>query len=381
MENTKTVRQLEVVNKWVSNDHKGTLIATTGFGKTYTAILAAEQIKPVSMIVVVPTLILKDQWLKELDKSKLENYQVYVINTASKTQLNCELLVLDECHTVPAVTFSEVFNTIKYEKIFCLTATIERADGNHDLIVSKAPIIDTITLDECLANGWISPYTIYNLEVPFTATEQLAYNKANNNFKFFAMKMGYGDTFGAAKNFLVNGTPEQKGWAGGYFNSMRARKACITNNTNKANITVDIINRFPNLYSIVFSESIKFADEINALIPDISVSIHSKMTAKKQREAMDVFKDGRTKKRVIASCKALSAGLDLPQLSLGIIASFNSSKLTSTQTVGRIVRKQEGKQAYIINLYTPDTQEMNWLNKKQFGVQNIKWIKSVKEII
>jgi superfamily II DNA or RNA helicase len=247
--------------------------------------------------------------------------------------------------------------------------------------MNKAPIIDTITLEECLANDWISPYTIYNLEVPFTPAAQLAYNKIDNNFKFFAMKMGYGDTFSVAKNLLVNGTKEEKGWAGGYFNSMRARKKAITDNASKAQVTVDIINRFPDLYSIVFSESISFADEINSMIPDISVSIHSKMTSKKQKEAMATFKDGRTKKRVIASCKALTAGLDLPKLSLGIIASFNSSKLASTQTVGRIVRRQEGKQAYIINLYTPNTQEVNWLKKKQLGVSNIKWIKSINEII
>lgn len=379
---TKTQRQLQVVDKWEGNNFLGTLIATTGFGKTYTAILAIKRINPVKTIVVVPTLILKSQWIKELEGNKVENVEVFVINTASKKELECDLLILDEVHTVPAVTFSEVFNTIKYNKLFCLTATIERADGNEQIVLNRAPIIDQITLDECLDNGWISPYQIYNLEVPFSPEEQTLYNKTDNAFKYFAMRLGYGgDSFKNAQIYLKSGTKEQKGIAAGYYNAMRKRKEIITNNSNKVKYTIDIINKFPELYTIVFSESIKFADMVNAQIPNISVSVHSKMTAKEQREAMKIFKDGRTKKRVIASCKALTAGLDLPKLSLGICSSFNSSKLTSTQSIGRLVRLQEGKKAIIVNLYTPATQEVSWLNKKQLGQTNIKWIKSIDDIL
>ena len=105
------------------------------------------------------------------------------------------------------------------------------------------------------------------------------------------------------------------------------------------------------------------------------------MSAKEQKEAFRLFKDGRTNKRVISSCKALTVGLDLPKLSLGIIASFNSSRLTNTQTIGRVIRPIESKQAKVINLVTPNTQEVNWLKKKIEGQINIKWIQSIEEII
>lgn len=382
---TKTERQLEVVNKWFDTNMIGTLVAVTGFGKTFTVILAIKEFYkrynyyPIT-VVVVPTLILKDQWTIELAKNKI-SATVLVINTASKTNLECDLLVIDEVHTAGAETFKLVFETIKYKYIFNLTATIERQDGMEKLLLKKAPIIDEIGFEECRKNGWISEFVIYNLETPFTSEELANYKKADSTFRYFAMQLGFGgESFKVAQQWLKNGDSKQKGQAIAYFASIRKRKDVITNNSGKLLNTLNIINKFNDENIIVFSEAINFADNLRDLLPDITVSIHSKMIKKKQQEALNQFKDRRTNKRVIASVKALTAGLDLPQLSVGIIASFNSAKLTNTQTIGRIIRPLENKQAKIFNLYTPDSQEVNWLKKKQDGQLGIKWIKSLNEI-
>lgn len=50
------------------------------------------------------------------------------------------------------------------------------------------------------------------------------------------------------------------------------------------------------------------------------------------------------------------------------------------KVVMRIIRSSPGKQAVIINLYTPNTQEVSWLKKKQEGQNNIKWITSLSQI-
>jgi len=329
---TKTDRQLSVIDKWINSNYVGGLQATTGFGKTYTAILGIKKINPKSIIVIVPTLILKQQWTEELNKNKIVNFDVIVVNTASKNNYNCDLLIIDEAHSVLAPTFKLIFDTVKYEKLFWLTATVERNDGEHKLLLQKAPIIDTVTLDECLANKWVSEYQVYNLEVPFSKDEQIAYNKADNSFKYFAMKLGY-NSFDTAKKWLSSGTKEEKGIAGSYYNSMRKRKQIITGNSNKINFTLDIINMFGSSKYIIFSEAIEFVDRVT-ILEDSCIGIHSKMTKKQQLEAMKQFNDGRTKKRGIASCKALTTGLDIPTLDLGIVASFNSSKLINTQTIG-----------------------------------------------
>ena len=79
------------------------------------------------------------------------------------------------------------------------------------------------------------------------------------------------------------------------------------------------------------------------------LSFHSKRTKKQQVEILKKFKDGRTKQRVISSVKALNAGFDVPDCSLGIVAAGNSKKLDNIQRTGRIIRYVPGKTAVIIN--------------------------------
>jgi superfamily II DNA or RNA helicase len=48
------------------------------------------------VIVVVPTIELKNQWEVELQKHKVGVAQVYVINTAVKLEMTTDFLILDE---------------------------------------------------------------------------------------------------------------------------------------------------------------------------------------------------------------------------------------------------------------------------------------------
>ena len=69
----RTARQLDGLRKWKANDYEGIAQYPTGFGKTYTAILAIRgMIKKdniQSVLVVVPTIELKKQWESELIKN------------------------------------------------------------------------------------------------------------------------------------------------------------------------------------------------------------------------------------------------------------------------------------------------------------------------
>ncbi len=88
-----------------------------------------------------------------------------------------------------------------------LTATLEREDGLHDIILDYLQLIDQVTVDECLDNGWISPYTVYNVAVPLPDDEQIAYKKVNNSFKHFAATLGFGgDAFRNAQKYLKSGS-------------------------------------------------------------------------------------------------------------------------------------------------------------------------------
>lgn len=370
---TRTERQIEVLKKWRANNFRGIFQAATGFGKTYTAIMAIQGMVTKagikSCLVVVPTITLKAQWEAELAKHKIKFADVLVINTAIKQPRNYDMLVLDECHRYAADSFKRIFEVADCDYVMGLTATLEREDGLHDIILDYLEVIDQVTVDECLDNGWISPYTVYNVAVPLPDDEQIAYKKVNNSFKHFAATLGFGgDAFRNAQKYLKSGSNEQKGKAAMYYNAMRKRKTICLNNSNKVEATNDIISALGKVNGLIFSGTTDFAEKLQEKLGDICMSFHSKITKKQQKDIVARFKDKRTKVRYLSSVQALNEGFNVPDCSIAIIAGSNSTKRTFIQQLGRVVRMQKGKQAVIVNLYTPDTQDAVWTKKRLDGI-------------
>lgn len=370
---TRTERQIEVLKKWRANNFRGIFQAATGFGKTYTAIMAIQGMVTKagikSCLVVVPTITLKAQWEAELAKHKIKFADVLVINTAIKQPRNYDMLVLDECHRYAADSFKRIFEVADCEYVMGLTATLEREDGLHDIILDYLEVIDQVTVDECLDNGWISPYTVYNVAVPLPDDEQIAYKKANNSFKHFAATLGFGgDAFRNAQKYLKGGSNEQKGKAAMYYAAMRKRKTICLSNSNKVEATNKIIEALGKVNGLIFSGTTDFAEKLQEKLGDICMSFHSKITKKQQKDIVARFKDKRTKVRYLSSVQALNEGFNVPDCSIAIIAGSNSTKRTFIQQLGRVVRMQKGKQAVIVNLYTPDTQDAVWTKKRLDGI-------------
>tara|TARA_R110000737_G_C14607741_1_gene490402 strand:- start:952 stop:2136 length:1185 start_codon:yes stop_codon:yes gene_type:complete len=366
-------RQILGLNKWKDASYRGIAQYPTGFGKTYTAIRAIEGMVKrrgiTSVVVIVPTITLKKQWEEELNKNKIKIATVFVINSAVKVEHNCDLLILDEVHRYAAETFKEIFRRSAYKYILGLTATLEREDGLHDIILEHIQVFDIITIEEALQHSWISPYKIYNIMIPMPQDELSAYKKADNGFRYYAMQMGRGmEAFKTAKAWISSDDVVERGKAAAYYNAMRTRKKVCLNNSNKIPAVKTIVDLFPNRNGLTFSANTDFADSLQKVLGDVSVTFHSKLTKKSQDKVLKTFKDKRTKVRVINTCKALNEGLNVPECSIGIVAGSNSTALTFIQQLGRIVRHVPGKEALFINLCTPDTQEEKWLEKRMRGI-------------
>jgi superfamily II DNA or RNA helicase len=78
--------------------------------------------------------------------------------------------------------------------------------------------------------------------------------------------------------------------------------------------------------------------------------------------------------RYISSVQALNEGFNVPDCSLAIIAGSNSTKRTFIQQLGRVVRMQPDKEAIIVNLYSPGTQEEVWMKKRLGDIDKNKVI-------
>lgn len=151
--------------------------------------LLVEKNPDIFVLIVVPTEILKEQWLeKVIERNRLGNCQIEIINSVIKKQWECDLLIQDECHLFVAQSFSKVFECVKYKLILCLTGTLERLDGKEEILKKYAPVCDKITMDEAVKNGWVSPFTEYVVMIKTDLTE---YNELNRKFNAYFSYFGW----------------------------------------------------------------------------------------------------------------------------------------------------------------------------------------------
>ena len=81
-------------------------------------------------------------------------------------------------------------------------------------------------------------------------------------------------------------------------------------------------------------------------------------------ENLNLLKSGKSITRISAA-KALNEGMDIPDISMAIIASGTSKTKDMIQRIGRAVRWEEGKQAVIFRIYIKDSQEEKWVASSQ----------------
>lgn len=378
---TRDERQEESVRKWLTAKGKGTIIAATGYGKTKVAIDCFKRVLTkyphIKALIVVPTDTLKDQWTSILDSQGLSlNSEVQVINTTAKYGGICDLLILDEAHRVPAETFSQVFDKVKYKLILALTATLERLDGKHILIEKHCPVIDEITLEVAKLNGWVSDFTEY--QVIITANDIDNYRNYNKefvaNFEFFnydfglAMsllgKTGFKNKIKLRDEMCKNNPNANKTevlkqinyHSIAFMRAMQNRKKFIYNHPQKIEIAKEIIKYRSDKKIITFSANTAMAESVG-----IGYVYTGKESKKKNRITVEEF--AALPNGVINTCQLANEGFDCPGLSVGIVMGLDSSPIKSTQRTGRVVRKEGTKYAEMFTLVLENTVETEWYKK------------------
>lgn len=378
---TRDERQAESLRAWLKNKGRGCVEGCTGYGKTRIGLNAIETVRKrypeLSVIVVVPTDVLRNQWLEQLDERGLGwNCKVEIINTASKTIDQCDLLILDEVHKFAADQFSHVFKTVKYKHVLGLTATIERLDGKHELIKKYCPVVDTVTIEVAKANGWVSEFTEYQVIV--SAEDIDIYRDYNKefvqHFEFFNFDFGLAMSMVGPKGLTnrlryrdelcPNGSKEEKSkvlkeimyHSMGFTHALQNRKKFIHNHPQKIEVAREIIKHRADKKIITFSANTKMAEAIG-----VGYVYTGKEGKKKNRITIDEFKQ--LDKGVINSCKLAIEGFDCPGLSVGIVMGVDSSATKAIQSTGRVVRKEGSKYAEMFTLVMENTVEQEWFKK------------------
>ena len=370
-------RQEESVKKWLQSKGKGTLECCTGYGKSRCALIIIKKLLSkypnLKILIVVPTELLKEQWLYHIDNNQLQfNVDVGIINSIAKNGYMCDLLIIDEIHTSAANSLINIFNTVKYRLILGLTATFERLDERHKILEKYCPIVDTVTLQEAQLNGWVSQYNEYLVLIDVDDID--IYNQLNRefnqHFEYFqfdfnlAMSMvgkdGYKNRIAYRDQICKGDKSKEKDvlkeityHATSFMRVIQSRKKFVYEHPEKLRLAEEIIKHRLDKKIVTFCANTKVAESFS-----IGKVYTGKESKKKNRISLEEFSQQPT--GIIHTCKLMEAGADIPGLSVGIMLGVNSSGIKSQQCRGRVVRKEGNKTAEFFTLVINNTVETRW---------------------
>ena len=189
--------QQEALAAWRDNGRRGSVVLPTGSGKTFLAVQAIAD-AGVSTLVVVPTIDLMNQWHATLTTAfgdqlpdgvgvlgggshDVSNLTVTTYDSAYR-YINeygdqFGLLVVDEVHHLPAPTYQQIPEMTIAPYRLGLTATYERADGEHDVLEDLLGSVVYREEVDKLAGEYLSEYETLHLQVELTADERERYDE------------------------------------------------------------------------------------------------------------------------------------------------------------------------------------------------------------
>ena len=132
---------------------------------------------------------------------------------------------------------------------------------------------------------------------------------------------------------------------------MRKRKSIVMSHPKKFEIANKILDYRNDKKCIIFSSTVKDAESFK----NRAIVLHSQKKKSENKKALEKFNSMDI--GIISAPKCLETGVDVKGLSVGIKLTCNSSETTNVQSIGRVVRKEEGKQAEMFTLVVRNTIE------------------------
>jgi superfamily II DNA or RNA helicase len=360
--------QTEAVQTWRQQGSRGVVVLPTGTGKTYLAILAIHQTgRPA--LVVTPTIDLLNQWYSELTVAfggpvgllggGYFDLQPLTVTTYDSAYIHLErwgnrygLIVFDECHHLPGPTYSLAATGSLAPFRLGLTATPERADGQEALLPELiGPIVYRREIKQ-LAGDFLAEYRVQRLSVQLTPEEQQRYVQAREQFRGFAQR--HGIRFGSPQGwqrFIQVSSRSAEGRAA--FQAYREQKTLALAAPAKLQLLERLLDQHRHDRVLIFTYDNATVYKIarRYLVPAIT----HQTRARERHLILQRFHSGEYP--VIVTSQVLNEGVDVPAANVGIILSGTGSVREHVQRLGRLLRKQEGKQALLYEVIAGGTAE------------------------
>ncbi len=368
--------QKEALKAWIKNQSKGVVVLPTGSGKSYLATLSIES-KKRSTLLVVPTLDLMNQWydtlksafntdigligggyhdLKDITITTYDSAYIHAENIGAKFGL----VIFDECHHLPGETYSLSAMQLIAPYRLGLTATPERADGQHvmlNTLIGKTVYRKEITE---LSGKYLADYETVRLAVSLSQREIEEYREQRRIYVNFLSRSGINMSSPQGWNqFIIQSSRSKAGREA--FNAYRKQKDIALAAPAKIKLLDSLLKKHRHDRVLVFTQDNKSVYTISKqfLIPAIT----HQTKVKERSEILSNFNEG-TYKAIVTS-KVLNEGVNVPEANVGIILSGSGSVTEHIQRLGRILRKSKDKKALLYEIVTENTTEEYISNRRR----------------
>jgi superfamily II DNA or RNA helicase len=397
--------QQQAVNAWLSNNFKGSIIYSTGTGKTEIAFECARRLAEFKfnhdttssskfttenklnykfrILFIVPRIVLIEQNVnrlvkyglpresigtffgeqKDIREITISTYQS-VINRLDLIR-NSDMIILDEIHLLSetAKEFSKIFDIINKDPtkaILGLTATIDESDPRYNTIIRTLPPVKRYLIKDAVTDGRLAKPQVVSMPVNFTDAEKKIYEETTAKISYLSRKLGVFDPK-RISIFLFKGGYNAK-LAKSWFENVRKRKELLSSAQNKMLSVVNIVKKHPSEPIMIFSEtieSIKKLEKILELNEISSRSIHNKIPANQRKK---ILEEWGKEYFPLLSVRTLEIGYDIPEVRIAIIISNSSNINQVAQRIGRVIRKTNRKNyALIYVIYIRDSKDNSTL--------------------
>ncbi len=391
--------QVDAFVAWVTAGCRGVVEAITGAGKTRLAMAAVRVVvaRGGVALVLVPTLELQAQWVRELashaptaqvgrlggggdDDFSRHDVVVATPNSAAAVPISPRdgqlgLLVADEAHRYGAPTWARALRD-SFEMRLALTATYERGDdGVADVL---GPYFGGVVADygyaQATRDGVIAPFAVALVSTALEDDERRRYDEADRAARRargvllsqHGMPRHPRDTLRAAIDAVADGDTGRRRRddpvvvaARDYLVRLRARRDVAAQAAGKLTVAAAIAPHLDGHRTLVFCDTVEQAELAARTISrhgPMAEELHGGLAADKRRIRMAQFRNGNLP--VVVAPRVLDEGVDVPDADVAVVLAAFRSRRQMVQRLGRVLRvKASGRAARLVIVHAADTME------------------------
>ncbi|MGZ5510769.1 MAG: DEAD/DEAH box helicase [Nitrososphaeraceae archaeon] len=371
--------QIDAVNAWIDNDFRGTILYSTGTGKTEIAFECAKRVasaypsssSTLNILLMVPRIILIEQNTRRLvsygiPKDKIGEYfgerkQIKEITICTYQSIirnldiirRSNMVIFDEIHLIrdTAKIFSKIFDVViedHKKAILGLTATLDEKDlSKYNTILTLLPPVKRYPIKNAVNDKRLAKPIVIPLKVNLTEKEQKDYDTYSTKIKRISNRFKKYDA--ESMTLLLRKGGFVSGMAKAWFINVRKRKLLLSCAENKLLSALNLITKkFPNEKIMVFSETIDSITKLRDMLElegTKAMIIDSNINSRKRQSILNQWG---IEFYPLLSVHTLEIGFDIPQVRIEVILATTSNMNQVIQRIGRVIRKQEGKDVALI---------------------------------